>query len=426
MDSSAKPLETRTIPLKPEALVLGGGKVGFTVAQTLARAGIRVTLLVGGHAQDGLEGTVHPNLTLIEKAVLKRVEGHFGRFEAKIVNGDGEEFTCAPSAVVAAYDYLARKSRIQGLENHPGIWSLSELETFFLRGAESILRVKDRPAETVTFLLDQINEDLKIDSIQALRQSLRLQEESGCQAAVLCKDVKVSSDGMERLYRKAREKGVLFIKYGESPRISAEGDSLRIEVKDTAAVQRNSQWNLFLRSDLLVVSDVYLPDPEIEPLARILKLHLGRQGFLMEDNPQLLRVRSNRRGIFVAGGSRFPQDPSESLLEANAAAEEVIALLSKGAYTYELAVAEVDPKKCAVCYTCPRLCPHSAITGEKYAESNTYAPPGVSGERLWGAARVDPVACYGCGICVAECPAKAITLRHETGDPIYAQMNLME
>jgi heterodisulfide reductase subunit A len=144
----------------------------------------------------------------------------------------------------------------------------------------------------------------------------------------------------------------------------------------------------------------------------------------MEDNPQLLRVRSNRRGIFVAGACRFPQELSESLVEARAAAHEVIALLSTGAYTYDLAVAEVDPKKCAVCYTCSRLCPHSAITVEKYAERNVYAAPGQQEEHKWGAAKVDPPACYACGICVAECPAKAIVLHHLTDEMIYTQMGL--
>jgi heterodisulfide reductase subunit A len=103
-------------------------------------------------------------------------------------------------------------------------------------------------------------------------------------------------------------------------------------------------------------------------------------------------------------------------------AQEVTALLLKGTYTYDLAVAEVDPKKCAVCYTCPRLCPHSAITVEHYAEKNIYTIPGK--ETQWGAAKVDPAACYGCGICVAECPAKAITLHHINDEQIYAQMNL--
>jgi heterodisulfide reductase subunit A-like polyferredoxin len=231
---------------------------------------------------------------------------------------------------------------------------------------------------------------------------------------------------MERLYQKARKKGTLFFKYQDPPRLSIVNGKIRVDVKDTAAIQKNERWPVFILSDLVVASQAFVPTPDTESLARLLKIHLGDRGFLMEDNPQLLRVRSNRRGIFVAGACRFPQEVSESLTEARAVAQEVTALLSKGAYTYDLAVAEVDSKKCAVCYTCPRLCPHAAITVEKYGDKNVYITPGASEGTKWGAAKVDPASCYGCGICVAECPAKAITLHHLTDAQIYAQMGLVE
>jgi heterodisulfide reductase subunit A-like polyferredoxin len=278
----------------------------------------------------------------------------------------------------------------------------------------------------VTYLLDGVNEDIKIDSINAVKQALLLQEAFQCQVAILCKDVKVAADGMERLYRKAREKGVLFFKYEEPPKFSIVNGQIQIDVRDIAAIEKREQWPVSILSDLVVFSEAFVPTPETETLSGLLKIHLGNRGFLMEDNPQLLRVRSNRRGIFVAGACRFPQEVSESLIEARAVAQEVIALLSKGTYTYDLAVAEVDPKKCAVCYTCPRLCPHSAITVEKYGERNVYSTSGTGKEMKWGAAKVDPASCYGCGICVAECPAKAITFRHLTDAQIYAQMNLKE
>jgi heterodisulfide reductase subunit A len=201
---------------------------------------------------------------------------------------------------------------------------------------------------------------------------------------------------------------------------------IQVDVKDTAAIHKNEQWSVSIPLDLLVISEAFIPAPETEHICKLLKLHLGNRGFLMEDNPQLLRVRSNRRGIFVAGACRFPQEISESLIEARAVVQEVMALLSQGTYLYDLAVAEVDPQKCALCYTCPRLCPHSAITVEKYAEGNVYKTSGIEQGTQWGAAKVDPVACYGCGICVAECPAKAITLHHLTDEGIYAQMGLID
>ena len=442
-------IETQSIPLKPEALVLGGGIVGISIARSLAQVGIHVTLLekgdhLGGKAlelrtfynraeevQKWIDERVteikkNPNIALLTRAELKRVDGHLGQFRAKVRVQDGTETILSPSVIVVATGYATQREKPKGLRGHKRVISLSEMEKFLSETNESFLRWEGKTVEMIAFLLDQANEDFRIDSIHAIKQSLLLKEHFRCQVMILCKDVKVSSDGMERLYRKARERGVLFLRYEEPPLLSFEESLVRIDVKDTAAIQKEERWPVSIHSDLLVVAEAFVPNPETEQLSTVLKLHVGNRGFLMEDNPQLLRVRSNRRGVFVAGGCRFPQEISESLVEATAAAQEVMGLLSKGVYTFDLAVAEVDPEKCAVCYTCPRLCPHSAITIEKYAEKNIYAPPGKGGETLWGAAKVNPAACYGCGICVAECPAKAITFPHLNDDQIYAQMGLQK
>jgi heterodisulfide reductase subunit A len=440
-------IETQSILLKPEALVLGGGIVGISVAQSLAQAGVQVTLLergdhLGGKALDlrtfynrpaevhkwidekAIEIKKNPKITPVTRAELKRVDGHLGQFKARIRMGDGTEIILSPSVIVVATGYTTQREKTKDLNHHKRVVNLSEMEKLLSETAEPFLRWNGKTVETVTYLLDQVNEDIKIDSVDAIKQSLLLQENFQCQVTILCKDVKVAADGMERLYRRAREKGTLFFKYDESPRISFKEDLVRIDVTDTAAIQKEKRWPVFIHSDLLVVGEAFIPYPDTEQLAALLKLHLGTRGFLMEDNPQLLRVRSNRRGVFVAGGCRFPQEVSESLIEARAVAQEVMSLLSKGFYVYDLAVAEVDPKKCAVCYTCPRLCPHAAITIEKYAEKNIYAPAGTGKATEWGAAKVNPAACYGCGICVAECPAKAITFHQLNDEQIYAQMGL--
>jgi heterodisulfide reductase subunit A len=446
--SNSKPIETQSIHLKPELLVIGGGIVGISIALALVRSGIHVVLLekgkdLGGKAlelrkfydrpeevQQWIDEKVtevkkNPSITLLTQAELKRLDGHLGRFQAKIRGRDGTESVLSSSAIVVATGYNTHPET-KGIYGHKRVIGLSEMEKLLSETIAPSLLLDGKKVEMVTFLLDGVNEDIKVDSINAIKQALSLQEAFNGQAAILCKDVKVAAAGMERLYRKAREKGVLFFKYEEPPRLSIVNGQIQVDVKDTAAIQKREQWPVSILSDLVVVSEAFVPTPEAESLAGILKIHLGTRGFLMEDNPQLLRVRSNRRGIFVAGACRFPQEVSESLIEARAVAQEVIALLSREAYTYDLAVAEVDPKKCAVCYTCPRLCPHSAITVEKYAERNVYITSGTAVQTQWGAAKVDPVACYGCGICVAECPAKAITLHHETTEQIYAQMGLTE
>ena len=444
--SNANPIEAQSVPLKPEVLILGGGITGISIAQELAKSGIHVFLLekgthLGGRTlelrkfynrplevQKWMDERISevkndPQITLFTRAELKNLDGHLGRFQAKIQGPDRTETDLSVSAIVVATGYTTRRET-KGIYGHKRVVVLPEMEKLLSESGRPSLLWDGKKVEMVTYLLDGVNEDIKVDSINAVKQALFLQEAFQCQVAILCKDVKVAADGMERLYRKAREKGVLFFKYEEPPKLSIVNGQIQVHVRDTAAIQKKDQWPVLILSDLVVVSEAFVPTPETESLSGLLKIHLGTRGFLMEDNPQLLRVRSNRRGIFVAGACRFPQEVSESLIEARAVVQEVIALLSKGTYTYDLAVAEVDPKKCAVCYTCPRLCPHSAITVEKYGERNVYTSPGIGGETKWGAAKVDPASCYGCGICVAECPAKAITFHHLTDAQIYAQMNL--
>jgi heterodisulfide reductase subunit A2 len=446
--SHSKPIEAQCLPLKPDVLILGAGITGISIAQELARSGIHVVLIEKGSHPGGKALELHkfynrplevqkwmdekisgvkndPQITLFTQAELKHLDGHLGRFQARIQGPDRTETVLSVSAIVVSTGYAAQVER-KGIYSHKRIVGFPEMENL-LAGKPSLPLLWDgKKVEMVTYLLDGVNEDIKVDSINAIKQALLLQESFQCQATILCKDVKVAADGMERLYRKAREKGVFFFKYEWPPKLSIVNGQIQVDVRDTTVIQKNDQWPVSILSDLIVVSDAFVPTPETESLSRLLKIHRGDRGFLTEDNPQLLRVRSNRKGIFVAGACRFPQEVSESLIEARAVAQEVLALLSKGSYMYDLAVAEVDPKKCAACCTCPRLCPHSAITVEKYGERNVYSVSGAGEETKWGAAKVDPVSCYGCGICVAECPAKAITLHHLTDAQIYGQMGLME
>jgi heterodisulfide reductase subunit A-like polyferredoxin len=441
-------IEAQSLPLKPGVLILGGGITGMSVAQELSNSGMDVFLVeketrLGGRAlelrkfynrpfevrkwmDEKISAVEHDHqITLFTRSELKRLDGHLGRFQATIQGPDRTEAVLSVSAIVVATGSSTIR-QTEGIYGHKRLTVLSEMERLLFETNSPPLLWNGKKVETVTYLLDGVNEDMKVDSINAVKQALLLQETFQCQVAVLCKDVKVAADGMERLYRRAREKGALFFKYEEPPKLSIVNGQIHVRLKDTAAIQKNEPSPVSILSDLVVMSEAFVPTPETESLSGLLKIHRGPRGFLMEDNPQLLRVRSNRRGIFLAGACRFPQEISESLIEAKAVAEEVIALLSKGTYAYDLAVAEVNPKKCAVCYTCPRLCPHAAITVEKYGERNVYITPGAGRDKKWGAAKVDPASCYGCGICVAECPAKAIILHHLTDAQIYAQMGLIE
>ncbi len=448
MASLKRPINTQSISLKPEVLVIGGGISGICASLALARSGIHVDLVekekeIGGKAssirffynthQDAKawikerisEALLNPNISILTHSELIHLEGKLGRFKARIRRFDRNEIELSPSAIVVAVGFEIDHER-KGIPAHERIINLSEMERLIYEARGPSIQWDGREIQFVTFFLDMVNEDIKIDSINAIKQAYILQEKFKCKVSILCKDVKVSSDGMERLYRKAREQGVLFFKYEEEPKVSIVNSQIQIDLKDTSlTLKKEDQWPISILSDLLVVGEAFVPNRETEVLSEILHIHTGSRGFLMEDNPQLMRIRSNRRGIFLLGGCRFPQEISETLIESRAVAQEVIALLKKGEFTYDLSVAEVDPKKCALCYTCPRLCPHYAITIERYAERNVYIDSGRGDTTNYWAARVDPASCFGCGICVGECPAKAITLNHLRDEQIYVEMGLM-
>jgi heterodisulfide reductase subunit A len=428
---SSKPIAQSPVVLKSEVLIIGGGIVGMTIAGELAHEGMQVVIVEKGEMLGGGARGLHffydrpddvqkwmgemistlegdGNISVLKGAKLKRLDGQLGRFHALISMGDGGVRTLSPSAVIVATGGITRP--VEAVSGKSRCIGSSEMEKLIAESRDLPLTWKGEPVKTVTFILDLTNDDIKIDTVNAIKQALLLREKA-CQIAIVARDLKVSVSGMELLYSRAREKGVLFFKYDDPPVLTDKGDAIAVEVQDMTTLRKEERETVSLPSDLVVIGETFVADPETQELCRVMKLRTGPGGLPMEDNPQLLRVMSNRRGIFLAGACRFPQAVTESLREARAVVQEVTALLHGGTYTPENPVAEIDAQKCAVCYTCVRLCPHAAIGVERYGERTVYAAPAEKDQdTLWQAARIEPAACFGCGICVAECPARAITL----------------
>ncbi len=440
------PIGEEKFELSKNAIVLGGGVVGMRAALALADANIQVTLLsrakdIGGKAiqlthfydrpgevsswfKDQVKKVKkHPNIAVKTSVELKGLEGSLGDYRVKVEDPSGKRREVEGSAVILAMgnDVIPNT---EGIFGHQRFISPPQMEAMLADGGKSLVTDKERPLQTVTFILDLVNETIKIDSANAIKNAILLRENHDRAVYVICRDVKVSLDGMEKQYRKAREMGVIFIKYDDPPKFSLVNGQINVEVKEVSIQMRGDDYSLSILSDLVVVSERFVPSKDNQMLADVLGIPLAEEGFLMDENPQFARVRTNRRGVFIAGGCRYPQTLDESLVEAEAAAAGVTELLSQGFFGYDLAVAEIDPAKCAACLTCPRVCPHSAIVVERYAEGNVYVTGGYEKDFRWKAARVLPMQCYGCGICVSSCPTKAITLKHLTDDEISLQVGV--
>jgi len=94
----------------------------------------------------------------------------------------------------------------------------------------------------------------------------------------------------------------------------------------------------------------------------------------------------------------------ESLVQARGAASRSATILSRDRLKISGTVAVVDEERCAVCFTCVRVCPYG---GPRINENNSTF--------------IDPASCQGCGTCAASCPAKAIDVLYYKDRQILAK-----
>jgi heterodisulfide reductase subunit A-like polyferredoxin len=208
----------------------------------------------------------------------------------------------------------------------------------------------------------------------------------------------------EDLYKEARAKGVLFVRYEleRKPQVTTDNGRLRVQVHDPILGR-----DVVIPADLLVLASAILPN-EAKDVAEAFKLSQNADGFFMEAHAKLRPVDFGSDGLFLCGLAHYPKPLDEAITQAQAAAARAATVLAKESITLGAVKAVVDPERCAVCLTCVRTCPFNV--------------PYIGEE---GAAVIDPAGCRGCGACVAECPGKAISLQHFTDTQLIAKTDAL-
>jgi len=427
--------EAREISIAPVVAVSTDHPAGLIMADYLASMGLKVTLIhpfetVGTILETLNEEFVVDNaveerfLTLVARveenadiSVLNNTrvaggKGWWGNFSL-LLDGEKEQVLKA-SGVAFAY---RKQTVLEKPFEHDEIIGFREFSALLKKGSESVSPT-GKPVQKLAFVLDLEKRDEKWASVTAVKLGTYLKKAFGVQVSILCRELKVSTDGMEKAYREAREAGVIIYKYLDEPQFEGE-NSLNIRFRDASFVSDDNPLEISLEGlDLVVLQESFAAAGDEAILLN--SLHIGLENaYVAPNNPQFTG-RTTRRGVVAAGNSWFPEALADMETTALAAAEELYQWTGNGTYEIDVQrVAEVDPSKCATCLTCYRICPHHSIRVEAYGERNVYITKGEKEGATWEAARVLVETCDGCGLCVSECPAKAIQLIYYPDIDVY-------
>ena len=429
-------LYTQDQDLSHRALVIGGGAAGMTAALSLAEQGYEVTLVERDHELGGLARhlsatckggdpqaflreavasvTGHPRIEVLTDHEVVKFSGFVGNFKSTLAsNADPTQRLVEHGVTIVTTGAREYRGPAHGLGSDPRVITQGDLEQALAGGGQL------QDAHTVVMLQcsgpwDEEGSETdfycsRICCSVAAKNALRLVEQNlGTRVFVLYnRDIRTYGF-QEALYTRAREAGVVFVRYteGSQPQISS-GERLEITVQDEVLGQP-----ITLDADLVVLSQALVPAEGSRELAELLKFSCTLEGFFLEAHVKLQPVDFATEGIFLAGAAHYPKLLDETIAQAGAAAARAASILSKDKLEVGGVVAVVDPAKCTACLTCVRICPFGAVR---------INPTLVGVGGIVGAAEITAAACRGCGLCPAECPARAIQLQHYTDDQVLAK-----
>ncbi|MGD8904941.1 MAG: 4Fe-4S binding protein, partial [Anaerolineae bacterium] len=422
-----QPYRKESRDINHAALVIGGGLAGMTSALAIADEGYDVCLVersdkLGGNLRrmyttaegpdpqkllQSLEERVrgHEHITLHHNTELIGFEGRLGNFRSRLSHaGNGDPAHCwdiEHGVAIVATGGREYDGGTLSYSDDSRVVTQLELEKQLAEGVDAIRELGQVVMiQCVNPPEQQVRYCSRICCTNAMKNAIALKQiNPDCQVYVLYKDL-MTYGFREEYYTKARELGVIVLRYSEEdePQVQVRSGQLEVRVRDAILDQP-----LTFSPDLLALSVAILPAETNERLASLLNVPLSNQGFFLEDNLKLRPMDFTREGIFLAGLAHFPKFIEETISQSLATAARAMTFLTKDRLEVGGTIAVVDQAKCVGCLTCVRVCPFQVPSID---------PTAVGVGQIKGAAYIEPSICTGCGICTSECPADAIQLRH--------------
>ena len=197
----------------------------------------------------------------------------------------------------------------------------------------------------------------KVCCTASVQKAISLKEQKpGMHIYVLYRDMRTYGQ-RESLYRRARELGITFIRYSPDDKPSVQ-EVLTKGKKKVRITMKDPILGVPIRIDVDYVNlfTAILP-AEHEAIAKLFKVPLNDDGFLMEAHAKLRPVDVSTDGVFLCGLAHYPKPIEESIAQAQAAAMRASMVLSQEVVDVEPIVSVIDEATCMGCGLCEASCP---------------------------------------------------------------------
>jgi heterodisulfide reductase subunit A2 len=419
-----EPMSEPEIKINQSALVVGGGISGMVAAKNLAEQGYHTYLIekndtLGGQAknlyqtwkredvQQHLSKIIqevqsHPKIEVHLKTELKNLDGFVGNFKSTIqTNGEQKLLEHGIAILATGASELKPDQYLYGQD--PRVLTSLELDQRLINQDSSLRKV--RSAAFIQCVGSRIKERpycSKVCCTHSVMSALELKEiHPEMDVFILYRDMRTY--GLrEDLYREARTKGVVFIRYDDQKELKVGGDQGGLQLRFTHyALQREME----LRPELLVLATAIVP-PKENPISKLFKVPVNSDGFFVEAHVKLRPIDFATDGVFVCGLAHAPKPIDESVAHGLGAASRAVTLLSQKEMFGNAIVAHIEAETCVGCQGCVKVCPYEAI---RYLEDRKIC-------------EINEAICKGCGACAATCPSASAQLRRFSSRQIYVQI----
>ena len=408
------PLEGDRIPIRQNALIIGGGVSGMSAGLSLAEQGFDVDIIeksdqLGGNLSfmnstlenDDLTGfkkqliesvNSHRNIDIYLDSEIDGVSGHIGDFKIKITKeGKPRELFCGAIIIATGAKPAATEEYAYGIVKN----IMTQLEL------EKLLSRKKVEKKGQTYVMIQCVGSRtpekpycsRICCSMAIKNALKIKKDDpDARIYILYRDIRTYGF-REKYYTEARKAGVVFIRYSEenAPTVSdIDGVLSAVKVESPDFPEP-----IVIEADKLILSTGLHANEDNKRISDMLKVPLNANGFYVEAHMKLRPVDFATEGLFLCGLAHSPKMIDENISQAKAAAARAATILSKTHLEVGAQISKVDQNKCISCMTCIKACPYGA--------------PALNYDHK---AEIEKAKCMGCGICASECPARAIQLNH--------------